>query len=319
MTTTLRTVAEACDLDISTVSRALRGDPKVASATLAVVRATAERLGYRPNLAARALQAGATRTVWLIAGNLDADFERRLASGAGRAVEAAGYDLLIASHRDEAEPFNRLLERLDQGITDAALVIAPNGRMPECPAIERLITRRWPLVFLDRSPGVAGIPTVTTDNDGASRTLVQHLAAAGATRLAICNQGLNAVATTRNQAAEDEGRRLGLTVSRTPDATWLTTTSGPLALFGTSQGEIHHFCTRHAELLRGVPLTAGVFDVWVGEPHPATTAVVAVQDFTGLATRAAQRVLDVVADPEAWQAGTEFLPPLRIDTIRSRF
>jgi DNA-binding LacI/PurR family transcriptional regulator len=319
MTTTLRTVAEACGLDISTVSRALRGDPKVASATVAAVRATAERLGYRPNLAARALQAGATRTVWLIAGNLDAEFERRLATGAGLAVEAAGYDLLIASHRDEEAPFNRLMERLDQGITDAALVIAPNGRMPECPAIARLVARRWPLVFLDRSPGAAGIPTVTTDNDGASRAVVRNLHAAGATRLAICPGALNAVATTRNQAAADEARRLGMECSLTPDAAWLSAARTPLAVFATGQGEIHAFCTRYASVLRDIPLSAGVFDVWIGEPHPASLVVVAVQDFAGLATRAAQRVLGVVADTEQWHAGTEALPPLRLDVIRATF
>lgn len=319
MTTTLRTVAEACQLDISTVSRALRGDPKVAAATVAQIRATAERLGYRPNLAARALQAGATRTVWLIAGNLDAEFERRLAAGAGLAVEAAGYDLLIASHRDQSAPFNRLFERLEQGVTDAALVIAPNGRMPECPALDRLIARRWPLVFLDRSPGIDGFPTVTTDNDGATRTLVQRLAADGATRIVIGADAGNAVARTRQQSALAEAKRLRLDATIRPDGAWITAGSGPLAILATAQHEVHTFCTTHAELLRDVPLFAAVFDSWIGEPHPLRAVTVAVQDFTGLATRGAQRILTVLADPDAWSPAIEQLPPLRIDRIEARF
>ena len=61
MSVTLKIVAQACGVDLSTVSRALRGDPRVASDTVVRVRTAAERLGYRANLGARALQAGATR------------------------------------------------------------------------------------------------------------------------------------------------------------------------------------------------------------------------------------------------------------------
>ena len=64
MPATLKDVAQACSVDVSTASRALRGDPRVAPDTVARLRSAADRLGYRPNLAARALRAGATRTVW---------------------------------------------------------------------------------------------------------------------------------------------------------------------------------------------------------------------------------------------------------------
>lgn len=319
MPATLKTVAQACGVDVSTVSRALRGDPRVAGETVERVRKAAEKLGYRPNLGARALQAGATRTVWCLVGSLDIAFERSLAQGAAVAVEAAGYDLLLASHRDDDQAYERLLMRLDQGVADAAVIIPGNRRHPRSPALTALLERRYPLVFLDRSPGGEEIPTVTTDNAGATTELVRRLAAAGAKRLAVLIGDSNDVATVRRESSLREAVRLGLPVSRAPDAAWLAAGSGCLGVISTAQGTVHHFCAEHADLLRSTELRFAAFDTWVGEPHPASLALVAVQDFAGMARRAAERVLAAVADPAAWSPAVERLPPLRIDEVRARF
>ena len=55
MTIMLRDVAEAAGFSVSTVSRALRGDPRISSSTSLAVKATALRLGYRPDPAVSAL------------------------------------------------------------------------------------------------------------------------------------------------------------------------------------------------------------------------------------------------------------------------
>jgi len=53
--TRLSDLATSLDLNIATVSRALRDDPRVKPETRERVRAEAQRLGYRPHIAARAL------------------------------------------------------------------------------------------------------------------------------------------------------------------------------------------------------------------------------------------------------------------------
>ncbi len=52
----IKDIARALDISIGTVDRALNDKPDVSAATRARVLAMAERLGYRPNLAARYLQ-----------------------------------------------------------------------------------------------------------------------------------------------------------------------------------------------------------------------------------------------------------------------
>ncbi len=54
--TTLRQLAEALDLSITTVSRALDDKNDVSAATKVKVREAAARLGYQPNAAARSLR-----------------------------------------------------------------------------------------------------------------------------------------------------------------------------------------------------------------------------------------------------------------------
>ncbi|WP_421724190.1 LacI family DNA-binding transcriptional regulator [Bauldia sp.] len=54
----LKELALHLGVDVSTVSRALRDDPRVKPETIEKVRSLARELGYRPNVAARALKGG---------------------------------------------------------------------------------------------------------------------------------------------------------------------------------------------------------------------------------------------------------------------
>lgn len=319
MPATLKDVAQACSVDVSTASRALRGDPRVAPDTVARLRSAADRLGYRPNLAARALRAGATRTVWLLTGSFNAVNERLLVRSAAQALEAGGYDLLLAEFRDDAG-YERLLGRLDQGLADAALVIAGGDAHPDSPTLKALLARRYPLIFLDRGPGWKGVPCVSSDNAGASRELVRRLATTGIRRLLFAEWGSNDVGTTRTDSALAEARKLGLAVARSralpPD--WIARHDGPLGVIASSQADVHEWCTANAAAVRGVDLRFAVFDDWTGEPYPAPVAFVAIQDFCGMAERAAQRILAQTADGGPWSDATEHLPLLRIDEVRAR-
>lgn len=319
MPATLKDIAQACSVDVSTASRALRGDPRVAPDTVERLRAAAEKLGYRPNLAARALRAGATRTVWLLTGSFNAVNERLLVRAAAQSLEAGGYDLLLAEFRDEAG-YERLLGRLDQGLADAALIIAGGNGHPDSPTLRSLLSRRYPLLFLDRSPGWPGVPTVTTDNVTATRELVQRLAATGIRRVLFCEWGDNDVSNTRATTTIAEARRLGLAtaLSRSVDPSWLTAGEGPIGVVASSQGDIHNWCTENAQAIRGLELRFACFDDWAGEPYPAPVAFIAIQDFAGMAERAAQRLLALASGEAAWSDAVERRPLLRIDEIHAR-
>ena len=63
MAVTSKDIARELKISQSTVSRALRGDPRVAPETAARVLEAARQMNYTPNLAARSLITRRTRTV----------------------------------------------------------------------------------------------------------------------------------------------------------------------------------------------------------------------------------------------------------------
>ena len=69
----LRDIAEAAGVSIRTVSRVLKGTGSASAAARERVMATAERMGYRPNLVARALRTGRTMEVGVVTGTQDGE------------------------------------------------------------------------------------------------------------------------------------------------------------------------------------------------------------------------------------------------------
>ncbi len=119
---TLKTVAEITGLAVTTVSRALANDPKIAEATRARVSEAAKLIGYAPNHAARRLRTGKTMVINLL---LDPHFEvlgfgNALLVGATMALEGSGYNLVVTPHFNDVDPLvpiqNIVTNRLADGI-----------------------------------------------------------------------------------------------------------------------------------------------------------------------------------------------------------
>src|SRR5580765_8997605 len=71
---TSKDIARKLRISQSTVSRALRGDPRVAPVTMARVLEAARQMNYTPNLAARTLITRRTRTVGVVVSDITNPF-----------------------------------------------------------------------------------------------------------------------------------------------------------------------------------------------------------------------------------------------------
>ncbi|NXY97264.1 LacI family DNA-binding transcriptional regulator, partial [Streptomyces sp. BR123] len=94
---TSRDVATAAGVSQATVSLVL-GDKwrgRVSERTADLVRTTATDLGYRPNLAARNLRLGSTRTALLVVPALTNEFFARVYTGAARVAAAHGFGVVL--------------------------------------------------------------------------------------------------------------------------------------------------------------------------------------------------------------------------------
>ncbi len=79
--TTQKDIAEACGVDQSTVVRALRGEPGVGKSKREEIRAAAESMGYAPDLLARAMVTGRTKTIGSIVSGMRDEIFTQLCEG----------------------------------------------------------------------------------------------------------------------------------------------------------------------------------------------------------------------------------------------
>ncbi|GGV42503.1 LacI family transcriptional regulator [Streptomyces griseoflavus] len=173
---TSRDVARAAGVSQAAVSLVL-GDKwrgRVSEATAERVREAARTLGYRPNLAARNLRLGRTRTVLLVVPALTTEFFAGVYTGAARVASQHGFGVVLYPSPEGIGP-----ARDPFASAQAAL----DGVIASSMAAEALTAIRGdqlPLVMLDSDPeGSVGAATVNLDIAGGVRQVTDHLLGLG--------------------------------------------------------------------------------------------------------------------------------------------
>ncbi|MEU7581374.1 LacI family DNA-binding transcriptional regulator [Streptomyces sp. NPDC041068] len=206
---TLLDVARAAGVSKSTVSDALQGSGRVAEATRDRVREAADRLGYRPNSAARRLRRASTGAIGLhlpqTATRLD--YYMNLAFGAVGRAQEEGLDVVLLAPAGGAQ--GQLTSRVD-----GLLVIDPEVGDAAVPA---LLDAGIPVVTGERYLGPAPAPSgaVVCDNSASLAALLDHVRDLGARRPALLAPAdTSAWAAALNATAEEWGRAHGTPVHR---------------------------------------------------------------------------------------------------------
>lgn len=301
----LSDIARETGLNIATVSRALRLDPRVKADTRTLVQKAADRLGYRPHWGARALAEGRSRTVWLLTPGLGTPVEREPALWAGQTLLSRGYDLLLAQHYGDPAVYGRLLDRLAHGGADGALVIPALDLGQDGAADRRALAQRLPLVYLDRRvPGVPA-PWVGTDNRRAASDLLTRAwtsAREAGTPLGwvadLFLPDQNHVESSRSEGLREAARTLGLPVWAPGD-----TPGPPHGGNGIVAGSRFREVTGQTDRwFPGFPGTArpgwaAVFDEVAGPRSAFARVWVARQDFRALGEGAAELLLELLTRP----------------------
>jgi LacI family transcriptional regulator len=206
-------VARLAEVDPSTVSRVLRGDPAqhVRPETRLRIIEAAQRLDYRPNVMARSLRTRRTGTIGLVIPSLDNVGFADVTHGIQRAAAEAGLLLLVVEAQAlpaEGSPeAGSVYERLvGDGLVDGLILAFATL---EGHHLSRLADRGIPLVLVNRrASGISG--SVVVDDQRGSRMAVDHLVALGHERIAYVGLGLETdTARRRRQGYLDGLRSMG--------------------------------------------------------------------------------------------------------------
>jgi DNA-binding LacI/PurR family transcriptional regulator len=177
---TIQDVAREAGVSVSTVSRALTVPEMVKYETRQHVLETAERLGYRPNRAARGLITGKTGNLGVIVPDLSNPFFPTVLKGVQSRAREADYAVFLADCDENAMEEIALVQAMAKQVDG---VIICSSRMS--PGQLERVVGTTSLVFINRVVGDQ--PAVLMDAAGGMRQALDHLAALGHRRVAYLN------------------------------------------------------------------------------------------------------------------------------------
>ena len=179
---TLADVAALAKVSPITVSRALRGERAVASDLTQRVKAAAEKLGYMPDPAARALASRHSDHVAVLIPMLSNNLFVDVLESIQKTLRHAGYQTLIGiTHYDTREEEQLLREQLQH--RPAGILVTGFERSE---AAQQLIEKsRIPCVHMMELSSHPGVFSVGFSQTQAAITLTEHLLVQGRRRIAF--------------------------------------------------------------------------------------------------------------------------------------
>lgn len=162
MAATIKDIAAAAGVTVSTVSRALNGRYGVSEEIRRKVLSTASRLKYQPNLVARGLVTGRSRSIGLLVSDIRNPFFAELARGVEDAAQAAGYEIILCNsdldRKKQMTYFRSLLSKRVSGILINTVSGVDTAELSEFEAAG------IPVTTLAASPRYRFVSTVVCDN-----------------------------------------------------------------------------------------------------------------------------------------------------------
>lgn len=177
----MKDIARELGVSVITVSKALRNHPDISEETRRRVAKRSKELGYRPNLAARALVTGRSHLVGLIVPDLVHPFFAEVAKGLGHELRHHGYSLIISSSEEDPELERDEIDHMLSRRVDALVVASTQWTVESFRHIE---DQKVPYLLIDRR--FTGFPAhfIGVDDEQAGMLAVEHLIHQGCKRIA---------------------------------------------------------------------------------------------------------------------------------------
>ena len=166
-------VARAAGVSQPTVSRALRGDPRVTQATRDRIAQAARELGYVASHRGRSLSTRRTDRIGVVVEDLDNPFYLELLDELHDQLERADVRMIVFTPRhDDPEGLARLVDGSIDGVVLTTTFL-------DSPLPGLLRDRGSPFVLLNRIVDEPGVATCSVDNASGGRLIAEAILAEG--------------------------------------------------------------------------------------------------------------------------------------------
>ncbi len=180
---TLKDIASQLGLSISTVSRALKDNPRISGFTKGKVRRKAKELGYLSIDMLGGLQKENNKLIGVIVPKISYHLYAMAISGIESVVEKHGMHIIVCQSNESYEREKELVEELiNIGVNGVIVSIASETK--NFFHFEKLKKLNIPLVFFNRECNEVITHKVTIDNRKAAQEAVRHMIAIGCKKIA---------------------------------------------------------------------------------------------------------------------------------------
>lgn len=188
---TIRDVAEAAGVSVSTVSHVLNNYGDIGPATEKRVRQTMKALNYYPSAAARRLTRNRSHLLhfFLFAEEgLRHPFFYEVISGISKEAEREDYELILSVQKgtDGLKRWRRSLRRSIESRVEGLII---TGSLPDSEVLEKIEASQIPAVFLDMPCQGPNCTYISADNVKGAELAVEHLLSLGHEKIAFLGGG----------------------------------------------------------------------------------------------------------------------------------
>ena len=178
----LEDVARKANVSTATVSRVLNNSSVVKTSTKTRVLEAIDELKYYPNIHARALAAGVSKTIGLIVSNLENPFFLDIFRILEQEAHENGYEVLIANTDYDAQWLNASVRTmLGRRVEGLALIVSEI----DAALLEELEDRGVRMVVYDVASPKRNILSIKANYRGGMERVIAHLRSLGHVRMAF--------------------------------------------------------------------------------------------------------------------------------------
>jgi DNA-binding LacI/PurR family transcriptional regulator len=183
---TIKHIAQALNISISTVSRALQNHPRIGLRTKEKVFEMAQRLNYVPNPAAILLKKNKTFTIGVVLPHLQEEFFSQAITAIEDVISAENYNVVVSQSRDKLERENRAIKSFISSRVDG-VIASISAETTQYYQFRELEKYGIPIVFFDRAPKDVAVNKVRGNIADAAFEVIDFLANKGIKKVAILN------------------------------------------------------------------------------------------------------------------------------------
>ncbi len=181
--TTIKDLARRAGVSVATVSAVINRNKFVSPELIQRVEQAIDEVGYSPNLVARSLKSGRTKTLGVLLPNIRDVYWAEIVASIEDVARSEGYSILLFDTAEDPETERDSLRILKAMKVDG-LIVVPTGEHA-LPLLASFVSSGVAVVLLARKLQGLDVDSVSSDNESAGYLGTRHLVELGHRRIAI--------------------------------------------------------------------------------------------------------------------------------------